>query len=226
MVDIGSITQGFSGAILNTLAVVTAVIIIGGILVGVALLIRTRVNYDIVVRIYSKRKQGWKTWDDKGAFLKNKKTGDVYGFKLKGEKEILQIPSYDALMMTIKGGNVLHLEQLSNTEYFVLMPIIDDPTDETILGKQANLKLKIIESDIQLWSTTMIDRLYAMYKKPSLWDKILPILVYAVPMLITMIMIYLVLQKFDVLQAVSANLDSAAKALRDLHQSGALIPAG
>lgn len=225
MVDIGTITSGFSGAILNTLAVVTAVIIIGGILVGIALLIKAKINYDIVVRIYSKRKQGWKTWDDKGAFLKNKKTGDVYGFKLKGEKEILQIPSYDALMMTIKGGNVLHLEQLSNTEYFVLMPIIDDPTDETIIGKQANLKLKIIESDIQLWSTTMIDRLYAMYKKPSLWDKILPILVYAVPMLITMIMIYLVLQKFDVLQAVSANLDSAAKALRDLHQSGALVPA-
>jgi len=224
--SIGTFTSGLGGTILNTVAIVGAILLGGGLLFGIAWLFKSKINYDIVVRIYSKRKQGWKTWDDKGAFLKNKKTGDVYGFKLKGEKEILQIPNYDALMMTVKGGNVLHLEQLSNTEYFVLMPMIDDPTDEAIQKKEGVIKLKIIESDIQLWATTMIDRLYAMYKKPSLWDKILPILLYAVPMMISLILMYLLLQKFDVLKDVASNLAQAATALKDLHQTGALIPAG
>ena len=40
-------------------------------------------------RVYSKRKNGYKTWDDMGAYLKNKKTGEVYGFKLKHDKASL-----------------------------------------------------------------------------------------------------------------------------------------
>jgi len=224
-VELGTFTSGLMGNVSSGVVWAIIIVVALGILGGIAFLIRSKINYDIEVRIYSKRKQGWKTWTDKGAFLKNKKTGDVYGFKLKGEKEILQIPNYDALMMTVKGGNVLHLEQLSNTEYFVLMPDIDDPTDIIKQTKEGFIKLKIIESDIQLWATTMIDRLYAMYKKPSLWDKILPILLYAVPMMISLILMYLLLQKFDVLKAVAENLAQAALALKDLHTSGAMIPA-
>ena len=114
-------------------------------------------KYDVVVRIYSKRKNGYKTWDDKGAFLKNKKTGEVYGFKLKKDKTMLQPPPLDALIPTSKGGNVLHLLQLSNDEYFVLNPCIEDPSNPDL--KVTDFKLKVIEGDIQLWMTSMIDKL-------------------------------------------------------------------
>lgn len=217
--------SNIGGGLMNALMYICVALIIAGTAGGLVYLLKFKTKYDIQVRIYSKRKQGWKTWDDKGTFVKDKKTGDVYGFKLKGEKEILQIPNYDSLMMTVKGGNVLHLEQLSSTEYFVLMPMIDDPTADNKDRKEGDLRLKIIESDIQLWATTMIDRLYAMYKKPSIWDKILPILAYALPMVIGFLIMYILLQKFDVLKEVAANLDSAARAIREYKQSGAMIPA-
>jgi hypothetical protein len=181
-------------------------------------------RYDITVRIYSKRKNGYKTWDDKGAYMKNKKTGEVYGFKLKHDKTLLQPPPFEMLMASAK-GNTLHLLQLTSDEYFVLDPMIDlNETTDTVGTK--NIRLKVIEGDIQLWATQMIDKIYSMYDRKGFWDKYGSYIVFAVVALMCIILIYMIVQKFDVLQATASSLDSAAQALKDLHSSGALVTTG
>jgi len=179
-------------------------------------------RYDIDVRIYSKRKNGYKTWTDKGAYLKNKKTGEVYGFKLKHDKTLLQPPAFDMLMSGTK-GNCLHLLQLTSDEYFVLNPDID--LNEQLDANSKTIKLKVIEGDIQLWATQMIDKLYSMYDRKGFWDKYGSYVVFGIVAIMCIILIYMIVQKFDVLAATSANLKEAAQALRDFKQSGALIKA-
>lgn len=186
-------------------------------------------RYDIEVRIYSKRKNGYKTWTDKGAYLKNKKTGEVYGFKLKNDKTLLQPPPFEMLMPSTK-GNTLHLVQMTSDEYFVLDPVIDIGEQlaegETKEGKTGFLKLKVIEGDIQLWATQMIDKLYSMYDRKGFWDKYGAFIMFGAAAIMVIVLIYIFLQKFDVMKEVAANLAEAAKALREVKASGALVSVG
>ena len=215
--------QGTSGAIMQGVVFGGILLLFLGLLGGLFYLWKIKTRYDIKVRIYSKRYGTWKTWDEEGAILKNKKTGEAYGFKLKHEKDLLEPPPYAIMLPSLKGSNVLHLLQLSPGEWFYLETRLDDPMGDDKLKK---FHLRVIEGDIQLWMTTMIDKIYALYKKESIWDKLIPILIWALPMMFIMIILYLLFQKFDVLSTVSSNLADAANALREFKSSGAMISTG
>lgn len=200
-----------------------------GICGGLAYLFMQNKKYDIIVRMYSKRKNGWKTWTDKGAFIKNVKTGDVYGFKLKKEKDILQPPPYEILMMSMK-GNILHMQQESSGEFYYLDMTIEDPRTIDEKGKVVAARLKIIEGDIQLWMTNMIDKLYTLYQKKKAWEVWLPYAIIAVSGMVAFLIIYFLVKKFDVLQGVASSLSEAATqvkeaaiVLKEARASGALI---
>jgi len=194
-------------------------ILMGAIAVGGIGLIWWRVHlwraFNIQIRVYSKRRDGYKTWDDWGAYLKNKKTGEAYGFKLKKMKTMMQPPNYEDLMTSPK-GNILHLFQLSNDEFFVLRPHIHSGNVET------ELELKVIEGDIQLWGTTMIDRLITLYSKPNWWDKYGAYVLFGIATMMILLMIYLTLQKFDVLKEVAASFRDSASILQQL--KGGAVP--
>ena len=113
--------------------------------------------------------------------------------------------------------------QLSPGEWFYMKTALDDPMGD---DKIKVFKLRVIEGDVQLWMCTMFDKAHSIYKKESVWDKLIPILIWALPMMFIMIILYLLFQKFDVLSAVSANLAEAATALREFKASGAMIPTG
>ena len=194
-----------------------AVLAISG---GLFFLWKGQTKYDVSVRIYSKRKNGYKTWDDVGAYLKNKKTGEVYGFKLKHDKTLLQPPPFEMLMPSLK-GNTVHLLQLTSDEFFVLNPDIDE-----VFTPDGKLRLKVVEGDIQLWATQMIDKLYSMYDRKNFWDKYGSYIVFGITAILCIVLIYSVLQKFDVLQQVAASLDDTAKIMLQIKQTGALVPSG
>ena len=213
--------QGTSGAIMQGIVFGGILLLFLGLLGGLFYLWKIKTRYDIKVRIYSKRYGTWKTWDEEGAILKNKKTGEAYGFKLKHEKDLLEPPPFEIMLPSLKGANILHIMQLSPGEWFYMKTALDEPMGD---DKIKVFKLRVIEGDVQLWMCTMFDKAHSIYKKESVWDKIIPILIWALPMMFIMIILYLLFQKFDVLSAVSANLAEAAKALHEFKGSGAMIP--
>jgi len=215
--------NGTSSQIVSGIATTMAFLVLVGIIGAGFYIWKFKINYDIKVRIYSKRYGTWKTWDDAGAIMKNKKTGEAYGFKLKHEKDILEPPNFEIMLPSLAGKNVLHLMQLSAGEWFYLKAALDDPMGD---DKIKVFRLKVIEGDIQLWMTTMVDKIYTMYQKQSWLEKYWPIIAISVTGMFVLLIIYFLLQKFDVLSTVSANLADAAKALRDFKASGQMIPTG
>jgi len=215
--------SGTAGGIISGLATTMAFLVLVGVLGGLFYIWKFKVNYDIKVRIYSKRYGTWKTWDDAGAIMKYKKTGEAYGFKLKHEKDLLEPPPFDIMLPSLAGKNVLHLMQLSAGEWFYLKTCLDDPLGDE---KLKIFKLRVIEGDVQLWTCTMIDKIYTMYQKQNWLEKYWPIIAISVTGMFVLLIIYFLLQKFDVLSATSANLADAANALREFKQSGQMLPSG
>ena len=215
-----AMSTGIITSITGGLVVILIGLAILAISGGLFFLWKGQAKYDIQVRIYSKRKNGYKTWDDVGAYLKNKKTGEVYGFKLKHDKTLLQPPPFEMLMPSLK-GNTIHLLQLTSDEYFVLNPDIEE-----VFDPHGKLMLKVVEGDIQLWATQMIDKLYSMYDRKNFWDKYGSYIVFGITAILCIVLIYSVLQKFDVLAQVATSLDNTAKTLLQLKQTGELVPTG
>jgi hypothetical protein len=206
-------------SILNTIIYVVLALGSVGIIAFVWWRIKNWNAYNIEVRIYSKRKAGYKTWNDWGAFKKNKKTGDIEGFRLKDGKITLQCPNYESLMPSPK-GNVIHLLQMANDEYFALDPTIDDFNGST----NGLLKLKVIESDIQLWAITAMDRNNFLYSKPGWFDKYGMYVIFAVVAFIILIMIYLVLQKFSLLKEVADSFKDSVAMMKEMRSSSVVLP--
>lgn len=213
---------GFSGltgsfsTILSTIIYSIVAIIFIGLCFFTWWRIRTWKNYNIQVRIYSKRKGGFKSWDDWGGFVKNRKTGEVYGFRLKKAKVMIQPPNYNYLVIAPK-GNILHLYQHSNDEFFALSPNVNFG----LAGSELNLR--VLEGDIQLWASTMMDRLYTMYSRPTFFDKYGHYIIFFAVALLIIIMIYLTLQKFAVLQDVANSFKASVESLKELRSAS--IPA-
>jgi len=209
--DFNSLIGGVGSSMMTTIFWVIGGIFFLVICGGFAYMFMNWKKYDIQVRMYSKRKGGWKTWDDKGAFLKDKKTGEVYGFKLRREKDLLQPPTYDSMMMSLK-GNVIHMMQESTGEYYFLDMTVENPLET---GKQTRGKLKVIEGDVQLWMVGMIDKIYALYQKKKNWEIWLPYTVIGLSGMIAFFIIYFIVKKFDVLKETASALTDVANQLKD-----------
>jgi hypothetical protein len=229
MANMGDLMSVFGTGMMDTIFWVAGAILFLAICGGLAFLFMTWKKYDITVRMYSRRKGGWKTWDDKGAFIKDKKTGDVYGFKLRREKDLLQPPPYNMLMTALK-GNVIHMMQESTGEYYFLDMEVENSLEDG-KGKILTGKLKVIEGDVQLWMVGMIEKIYALYQKKKAWEVWLPYAVISLSGMIAFLIIYFIVKKFDVLKDTASSLNDVANSLKetalvmkDMRTSGALIP--
>ena len=205
----------FFNGIGGTMVIVIICLVVLGLIGGLAYFLKTRKKYDIKVRIYSTRYGAPKTWDDWGAIYKDKNTGQANGFKLKSEKDIIAPPAYNLIMMSTK-GNVIHMRQDSTGHFTFLNPeFIED-----------KLGLKVVREDVRLWQSAQRQQVDILYTKTKWYSGLLAFLPYMITAVLILVLIYVVLQKFDVLQGVATTLDHTATVLKDIHQSGALISTG
>lgn len=123
--ELGSQLGAFGASAITAIFWVLAIGVFGGMLVGISLIIKQVRMYDITCRIYSKRHSGVKTWDQPGAFIKDKNTGNVFGFKIKGVDKVQKPIPYECLFMNDKGKNTVHLKQIALDKFEVLYPEFD-----------------------------------------------------------------------------------------------------
>jgi hypothetical protein len=158
----------------------------------------------------------YKILHDKG-FLKRKKGGyDVLQMMKSGpigrKKEIKAPPLY-YLYPTAK-GNKLYLRQIGYQEYIpVLLGEIKDFKGEKVLSFKGE------ESDVAFWQSNQQQQGRLTYSKKSFMEQYGNMLIFGMCAICVIILIAVVLQKFEVLQNVSANLDHAATALRSVNNA-------
>jgi len=200
----------------GTMILVIIALVFLGCLGGLAYWLKTRKRYDIKVRIYSKRFGAPKTWDDWGAIYRDAKTGTANGFKLKSEKDVISPPSYELMMMSTK-GNVIHMQQDATGHYSFLNPNFEEAD---------NIKFKVVSEDVRLWQSAQRQQVDILYTKTHWYSGLLAFVPYMITAVLIMVLIYLLLQKFEVLQGIANTLDHVATTLHETQQSGALVSTG
>jgi len=211
--DIGNFfLHGMGG----TIVIVIIALVFLGLLGGLAYWLKTRKRYDIKVRIYSIRFGSPKTWDDWGAIYKDAKTGQANGFKLKSEKDVISPPAYNLLMMSTK-GNVIHMRQDSTGHYTFAEPSFIEPE---------GIVFKIVKEDVRLWQSAQRQQVDILYTKTHWYTGLVAFIPYMITAVLIMVLIYLLLQKFEVLQNIANTLDHVAMTLHETQQSGALVATG
>jgi hypothetical protein len=159
-----------------------------------------------------------KIFFDKGAFLK--KRGNYESFRLQKDKINIMPPAFKYLYPSSK-GNTIFFHQKGPREYYPVM--LGEVMDLLNEGKVLNFKGE--EQDVVNWNCVESLRDMQTYGKQSFFEKYGSYILFAVAATFILVMIYIVLQKFEVLSGVSENLKEAAQALGSLKQSGTLVPA-
>ena len=119
-------------------------------------------------------------------------------------------------MMSTK-GNVIHMRQDSTGHYTFCEPIFDNSEAITF---------KPVKEDVRLWQSAQRQQVDILYTKTKWYAGLIAFLPYVICAVLILILIYMVLQKFEVLQQVATTLDHVATTLHETQQSGALIATG
>ena len=102
-----------------------AIIVLGGLLLGVVFYVRYRKKYDIFVKIRSERSEDkHKVNFDNAAIISDPKTKSKY-FKLKNQRVELPVPPFNVLQTSSK-GDYIELWRKSEDEYVYLTPPVID----------------------------------------------------------------------------------------------------
>ena len=206
-----------SGKLVSTLGYILVLAVLAAIVVGIIYLYSKRRSYNILAPIFSKRSGTLKFFTDKAAYTKDKKT-NIWDFRFKSLKEITSPPPYKVLLTGTKGGNVAVYYQNSAGELYpcaveIIEPMEDeekkmkvllpDGTTGIVRTKVATCKMKIIEPDIALWSTQMDEKLIETYGNKTWWDKYGNQVLFFGAATLTLVFIFLVMKKIDVVKEAS-----------------------
>lgn len=220
----GNVGKDLIGKLVSGGLIIVGVLILCGIILGVALYIRHLRKFNIKVEIKSLRGSGtrgepiYKIVNDVGGFIDNKKDQTRW-FRLRGERVDLPSPPLEALQLDSKGVNHLKIFQKSDTEYFYLLP---DKIDMKVLIRNgvevpiAELEMKVAEGDVVYWGQLRKRDNKKMFDMESMLMKLLP---YIVPMLMFMLVIfltYMITDHWGEFASAAASLSQAAEALRDV----------
>lgn len=198
----GRIEGLLSQGVTVILQILSAVLVLA-VFVGIIWYILREKKYNIKTIIFSKRKGNDKVIEDKGGYFKGK--DGIWSFKIKKMKIALQPPEYNYLMPTAK-GNALFLRQEGINEFYPLMPDI---------SIESGLKLKVIEGDVALWGVTMMGKIREAYAKPGFFQKYGSYIIFGIVAVMCIVLIYIIVQKFDVLQSVAQSLENTARILKE-----------
>lgn len=217
-----------SGSIMNILGTILVLVVLAAIVVGIVFVFMRRKNYNILTPIFSKRSGTLKFFTDKAAYSKDKKT-DIWDFRFKALKEVTSPPPYKILLTGTKGGNVALYYQNSAGELYPCEIEIIEPTEDEeqrlkcilpdgstgiVTTKVAKCKMKIIEPDIALWSTQQHKMNRETFGNKTWWDKYGNQVLFFGAATLTLVLIYLVLKKIDVIQEAARLFKEAVETLK------------
>ena len=224
-----------SSGFVSTIGNILIILVFAGFIVGAVYLFSKRKSYNIITPILSRRSGTLKFFTDKCSYTKDKKT-NVWDFRFKGLKEITSPPPYKVMLTGLKGGNVVMYYQNSAGELYPCEVEVIEPKEfeekelEVILPngqvgyvkqKVAKCKLKIIEPDISLWSTQMDQKLIETYGNKTWWDKYGNQVLFFGAAILTIVLIYLVLKKIDVVAEAARMFKETVEYMK---QSGISAP--
>lgn len=209
--QLGNLFSG-GGAVMGAIGNVLILAVVAALIVGVVYVVSKTRRFNIPTPVFSKRSGTLKFFVDKASYTKDKKT-NLWDFRFKSLKEIKSPPPYKVLLTGLKGNNVAVYYQNSAGELYpceveVIEPKEEEEVDMEVLmpdgkigivkTKIAKCKLKIIEPDIALWSTQMDEKLIETYGNKTWWDKYGNQVLFFGAAALTLVLIYLVLKKIDV----------------------------
>jgi len=122
----------------------------------------------------------------------------------KWAKKTIEPPKHSDMILNDKGKRYLKILKVNEDE-FQIMKLCTK-----IDGKNINTTFKIIQRDVSFWATNETKRLESEHKQESKWDKIKPLVTYAVVGMICLMMIVVSINKAgDIMnQASDVNRDT------------------
>lgn len=209
MVDLPQIAgvgkfSNFFGSLSTTgVWIVLFTFLIGGLLGGAWFYFWWR-KYNIKVIIFSKRGGGKdKIYYDRGGYM-NYRGVDV--FRLMKKRVNLQAPPFIALYPA-KKGTILFLRQVSSTNF---IPVLANVNEE----KGAS-DFQALDEDDKAWAVLKMKINRERYLQLSFFEKYGHWVIFGISFMLSIILIYIVLDKFSVLQGVAQSLKETAQALRE-----------
>jgi hypothetical protein len=158
----------------------------------------------------------YKIFYEKAALIQSKRGYDVIRLKkgawsIKTRKDI-KAPAPYYLYPTNK-GNKLYLKQVAYNEYVPLL--LGDVKD---MQSGSVLEFKSTEQDIAYWAAQQQLAGRLTYGKKTWFEQYGNIMVFGIFAIMIVVLLYVVLKKFDVLAQVAASLDHTAQVMRGMGQ--------
>lgn len=219
--------EGRAGEILSQIVTggfaIILILILAGVILGVALYVRYLRQFNVKVEIISIRGGGtkeepiYKIINDVGGFIVNKKDQTRF-FRLRGEKVDLPSPPLESLQLDAKGRNHIKIFQKSDTEYYYMFPDKIDTKYVVREGKDipiAQMSLKISEGDVAYWGQLRKRDNKKLFDTESIIMKLLPFLIPMLMFMLVIFLTYMITDHWGDFASAASALRDAAQALRD-----------
>lgn len=221
---LGGIGTSILSSVMTGAVAVIIIIIIAGALVGLLFYIRYLSQFVYDVEIKSLRSSGtygtptYKIIKDKGAYIRRKKDKSVW-FRLKDQGVDLPPPPLECIQLGAKGKNYIKILQLSDEEYYYLIPDKIDTSQVIRDGKSITLgesTVKVIDGDVGYWNIQRKKEQKKLFDSESLIMKLLPYIVPVLMFMLVIFMTYLITQHWGEFAAAAEALNKAADRLASI----------
>ena len=225
----------FGGELVNRLLsgtiVVFLVLIMGGVILTVALVVRYLRQFNIKVRIKTKRSSGgggepiYKILYDKGGFIYKNKDKTSW-FRIRGEKVDLPKPPFDVMQVLANGGNEIEILKVNDDTYYYLIPSSINQkvvVRDGIEYPSSQVEMKIIEGDVAYWSQIRKRHNRTLFDMEGAFMKILPYAGLLIMFMAVIFLTYIMTDHWGSFDAAAQALKEGAMALRDATTAQAAI---
>lgn len=167
---------------------------------------KKRFRYDIIAKVYAERADGKYKLLLTKAGKKYKRREGIWEMKVRGFPKEYPLPGTEYFDMSTRNQDMIYLLYKDGN----MIPLAPPRLNE---GRLTDLS--IIPYDVQLWNVSRAEQVSATFK--SFKDKLLQFLPYVflvVTMVLFLIMILQVLDRFTILQGIASEMRAAAEALQ------------
>ncbi len=226
--DVTGFIGSYSGMLSNIILVIE-LLVFAGIILAVVFYLTNLKKYDTQVEIRSIRTDGygnrqWKVLTDKGAYMKDKKTGAPV-FRLFRARRNYEPPPYEYLEPATLGmfvKNKAYAVQTSDDRLHWIKPnylewenckecggsgvsAIDGTKCETCNGNKQvpkEIKYKIADKDVEFWASTQMESDLQAFGKPKWWEPLVLPIAGVIIFFMAIIVIWLLLDKIGAIGSV------------------------
>lgn len=223
MVDIGAVggtIASWVGRLIKGGIYIVLLILLGAIIFAVVYYIKWYRQFNIKVRIKSKRGTGtdgkpiYKIINDKAGIITNRSNKTRY-FRLKSERIDMPTPPFEVMQLQADGTNVIDILQESDEQYYYLLPGEIDKEYMIIDGQKvlvAKSNFRMAEGGDIIWNISRKEQNKKWFDTESLLMKLLP---YAIPILMIIGVIFYTYIWMDKTPQIISAANEVAKALEN-----------